>query len=115
MKIFAIADLPEGTLVAEGWDEALIGYGWRLNTPIAAYDRAKVMELLQKEMSEEEADEYISFNIEGAYVGEGTPLFITLERCALCGYFRAEHGAMELNPMYRADHGFVAEGDAETS
>ena len=74
-----IGDLPEDTTIAVGWDDCLIGYGWRLNTPIAVYDRAKVMaQLVADGASEEEADEYISFNIEGAYVGEGTPLLISL-------------------------------------
>lgn len=76
-----VTDLPEDTTIAVGWDECLIGFGWRLNTPIAIYDRAKVMAALMDDdgMSEEDADEYISFNIEGAYVGEGTPLLVTLE------------------------------------
>lgn len=74
-----IDELPEGTTIAVGWDDALIGYGWRLNTPIAIYDRAKVAAMLVADgASEEEADEHISFNIEGAYVGEGTPLLVTL-------------------------------------
>jgi hypothetical protein len=29
-------------------------------------------------MSQEEAEEYFSFNVEGAWVGENTPLFATL-------------------------------------
>ena len=71
--------VPEGTIIANGWDDCLLGVGWRLNTPIAVYDRAKVMDKLMADgCSEEEADEYISFNIEGAYVGEGTPLFVSL-------------------------------------
>lgn len=75
-----IEDLPEGTLVADGWEDALIGYGWRLNTVIAVYDRQKIMDMLIGQgLDDSDADEYISFNIEGAYVGEGTPLLVTLE------------------------------------
>lgn len=72
-------ELPEGTLVADGWDDALVGVGWRLNTPIAVYDRDRIVEIMTTRdgISEEDADEYISFNIEGAYVGEGTPLMVT--------------------------------------
>lgn len=75
-------DLPEDTIVADGWDDALIGYGWRLNTPIAVYDRDKTLEImrLRDGMTEEDAEEYFSFNVEGAYFGEGTPLFITFGR-----------------------------------
>ena len=74
-----VEDVPEGTLLADGFEDALMGYGWRLSTSIAVYDRAKVMEILTRDgATEEEADEYISFNVEGAYVGEGTPLLVTL-------------------------------------
>lgn len=75
-----VDELPEGTLIADGWDDALLGYGWRLSTVIAVYDRAKILDMLMADgATEEEADEYISFNIEGAYVGEGTPLLVTLD------------------------------------
>jgi len=74
-----LEELPEDTLVADGFEDALVGFGWRLNTPIAIYDRDKAVQILVREMTEEEADEYISFNVEGAYVGEGTPLFVTFE------------------------------------
>lgn len=75
-----VEDLPEGTLVADGWEDALIGYGWRLNTVIAVYDRQKIMDMLIGQgLDDSDADEYISFNIEGAYVGEGTPLLVTLD------------------------------------
>lgn len=73
-----IEDLPEGTLLLTGYDEALIGFGWRLSFVIAVYDRAKVLASLMRDMNEEDAEEYISYNVEGAYVGEGTPLLITL-------------------------------------
>jgi hypothetical protein len=72
-------ELPEDTIIATGWGDALVGVGWRLNTPIAVYDRDKVMEMLIADgLDYSDADEYISFNIEGAYVGEGTPLFVSL-------------------------------------
>jgi hypothetical protein len=74
-----ISELPEDTTIAVGWDDCLIGYGYRLSYCIAIYDRDKVMgKLMADGLSEEEADEYISFNIEGAYVGEDTPLLVTL-------------------------------------
>ena len=37
----------------------------------------KIIEILEKDgMTEEEAIEYISFNVEGAYVGPKTPVFM---------------------------------------
>lgn len=72
-----IDDLPEGTIIADGHDRALVGFGYRVYTPIAIYDRDKAIELLQDQgMSWEDAEEWISFNVEGAYVGEGTPIFV---------------------------------------
>jgi len=74
-----VDELPEGTLVADGFEGALVGVGWRLNTAIAVYDRAKAVQIMVERdgMDEEGADEFISFNVEGAYVGAGTPLFVT--------------------------------------
>jgi hypothetical protein len=46
--------------------------------PVVCYDREKVIEILMEDgMDEEEAEEFFSFNIEGAYVGEATPMFIS--------------------------------------
>ena len=44
---------------------------------MAVYNKLKCIESLIKEgMDEEEAEEYFSFNVEGAYVGENTPIFL---------------------------------------
>jgi hypothetical protein len=32
--------------------------------------------LIKEGMSEEEAEEYFQFNVEGAWVGENTPIFL---------------------------------------
>jgi hypothetical protein len=67
----------EEVLFAEGFDDALIGTGRRINgSLIAVYDREKCIDILSRDMSPEEAEEYFSFNVEGAWVGEGTPIFI---------------------------------------
>lgn len=67
----------EEVLFADGFDEALIGTGRRINgSLIAIYDRNKCVEILSRDMSPEEAEEYFSFNVEGAWVGEATPMFI---------------------------------------
>lgn len=45
---------------------------------VVCYDRDKVIEILMQDgMSEEEAEEYFSYNIEGAYMGDATPMFLT--------------------------------------
>ena len=63
-------------LYCDGLEEALIGTGKQFNQPVAVYSKAKVLEILQRDMSEEEAQECFDFNIAGAYVGEATPIFL---------------------------------------
>ena len=67
----------EEMLLADGFDEALVGTARRVNGKlIAVYDSRKCIEILAREMSIEDAEEYFAFNVEGAWVGEGTPVFI---------------------------------------
>ena len=63
-------------LFCDGLEEALIGTGKQFNQPVAVYSKAKVLEILQRDMTEEEAQECFDFNIAGAYVGEATPIFL---------------------------------------
>ena len=65
-------------LSEEEFDDAIIGVCERIgNEPVVAYDATKIVEILSRSMSEDEAYEYFEFNILGAYVGERTPAFIT--------------------------------------
>jgi hypothetical protein len=66
----------EEFLVADGLDEALVGIVPK--TMQLVYDTDKIIEILMTRdgMDEEEAFEYFYYNIEGAYVGEATPIFI---------------------------------------
>ena len=69
-------------LKIDGFDDAVIGPAmvWRDKGPrdVLVYDAEKIRETLMKRdgMSAEEAREYIEFNIEGAYVGEHTPVLV---------------------------------------
>lgn len=71
-------------LQADGFEDALIGFAWPLDTgvKVAVYDRNKCVEILQERdgMSEIDAIEFFDFNVSGAYVGEHTPMFV--DRCA---------------------------------
>jgi hypothetical protein len=40
------------------------------------YDGDKIVEKLATEMGECEAEEYFSFNVEGAWHGKSTPVFV---------------------------------------
>ena len=62
----------------EKFDACIIGVATRCGLPPSVvYDRARIANMFIDEgMTFEEADEYISYNIEGAYVGENTPLIM---------------------------------------
>ena len=69
----------EGALKATGFEEALIGFGYQFNKTLAVYDRDKCINILiATGMDYEEAVEYFEFDVVGSYVGETTPVFITL-------------------------------------
>ena len=63
------------TLIADGLDEAVIGLSTK---GILIYDVDKAIKVLMKEsdMCEEEARDYFYYNVEGAYVGEFTPIYV---------------------------------------
>jgi hypothetical protein len=72
-------------LEIDGFDGALIGKA-EIWVPSGAgasyvdklvYDGEKIVAILMAQgMSEEDAREYVSFNIEGAYMGIGTPIIV---------------------------------------
>lgn len=66
--------------LADGFEDAFVGIATQFNRIFAVYDRAKCIDILAKDMSHDEAEEYFQFNVEGAYVGENTPAFICFER-----------------------------------
>jgi len=71
-------DLIEGMMIADGFDEAIIGYCYDM---VAAEDRViysfnKCVDILKHDMNEEEAIEYMEYNVLGAYMGKKTPLFM---------------------------------------
>ena len=64
-------------LLADGFDEAFLGVGCSCGGKnVAIYDRAKCIRILERDMSNTEAEEYFCFNTEGAYVGDYTPIFM---------------------------------------
>lgn len=70
-------------LFAHGFDDAIIGWGYRCGEEqIAVYDRDRCLRVLMgRGMTEEEAAEYFAFNVQGAWVGPATPMFVQL--CSL--------------------------------
>ena len=62
-----------------GFEQALIGFGQRINEPLLAiYSWSEMVKVLMTRdgMSDEEAIEYISYNCQGAWVGERTPIIV---------------------------------------
>lgn len=67
----------ENVLLADGFEDAFLGIGRQFGKPFAVYDREKCLNVLMKDgMDYEEAVDYFCFNVEGAYVGEQTPIFL---------------------------------------
>ena len=71
-----ISDEYPDLLKADGFDEAIIGVVQRIGLEAICYDLNKVIAILMRDMTEEEAWEYYQFNIAGAWVGESTPFFL---------------------------------------
>ena len=74
----------DATLLADGFEDAVLGVVHRCGqVPVVVYDRAECLLILQRRdgMSYADAEEHFSFNVEGAWVGQGTPAF--LERLTL--------------------------------
>ena len=77
--IEALAEINPEALLADGLEDALIGYTVNHHIPhVAIYDIDKCIEVLvaRDGMTHEDADEFLSFNVLGAFVGEQGPLFI---------------------------------------
>ena len=69
----------ESTLLADGFDEALIGFSQRMNEPmLAVYSYEKMVQVLMDndDLSYDDAVEYVDFNVVGAWVGEQTPIIV---------------------------------------
>lgn len=69
----------DGMLKADGLDNAIIGIATRPGGPdVLAYDVSKIIQILVERdgMTPDEATEFFSFNIESAYMGEGTPTYL---------------------------------------
>ena len=69
-----IAEYNPEAMFADGHDHAIMGYS---SDGRVVYSADQIIGGLMNEgMTEEEAVEYFNFNIEGAYVGEYTPIYM---------------------------------------
>jgi hypothetical protein len=63
----------ENFLKADGFDEAVIGVD--SSSMRLIYSVSKCIEILMREMTQDEAEDHMSYNISGAYMGEKTPIW----------------------------------------
>jgi len=67
-------------LIANGFDDAILGVAYnKINGEhVVVYSISKCIDILiyRDGMSYEEAVEYFNFNVEGAHVGEKTPIWV---------------------------------------
>jgi hypothetical protein len=66
----------EEIALADGFADAFLGIGRQFGKPIAVYSRRKCIEVLMRDMDEEQAEEYFEFNLAGAWIGETTPIYL---------------------------------------
>ena len=76
-----LAELNEEMLFADGFEGAYVGYATQFNKALAVYDYNLCVKILMDRdgMTDDEAIEYMDFNVLGAWVGENTPLFLYVE------------------------------------
>ena len=82
-----VSEWNEEALLADGFEDAIVGISERIGRePIVVYDKDKCIEILAAQMTSDDEDddpytmavEYFEFNVIGAWMGDGTPEFITL-------------------------------------
>ena len=82
MKTYSIEKVSEinpEALLADGFNGAILGMCLQFGQePVVAYDYNKCIEILKDRdgMGTEEAEEYMDYNVIGAYMGIYSPVFI---------------------------------------
>ena len=82
-------------LLADGFEDALIGITENHHfRDVAVYDYDDAVDILMVRdgMSEEDAIEFMEYNVVSSYVGESTPVFIRLSSS-----YRQKQSALSLN------------------
>lgn len=66
------------TLFADGFDDAVIGIDLNGEVPRVVYGIEKMIFILMHMdgMAEDEAIEFLEYNVFSAYLGEGTPIYM---------------------------------------
>lgn len=77
-KIEILTNANEEALLADGFEEALIGVCYRAGQPpVACYDYNSCIQILMdQDMTADEAIEYFEYNVLGSWFGDSTPVFV---------------------------------------
>ncbi len=81
-KLEELLDSLPDAIMLDGYDDCIVGIAERFGMPtVLAYDKEKMLARLTESdgMNGEEAEEFFYYNIIGGWVGEATPMFVTLE------------------------------------
>lgn len=73
-------NIDDDAMMMDGFDDCIIGTAERYGMPtVIAYDKEKVISKMMTDGADREvAEEFFEYNQLGAWVGETTPVFITL-------------------------------------
>ena len=65
-------------LWAYGFDEAIVGIGTQAGMDLVIYDFGKCIKILmtRDKMTEEQAEEFMQFNVTSAHAGKAMPVFM---------------------------------------
>ena len=68
------------SLLFDGHDSAILGIGSRCGQPnLAVYDRDLIIDnLINDGMNSDEAEEWVGYNMEGAWVGDKTQIILEI-------------------------------------
>ena len=70
-------DRESDALKIDGFDDALVGFGTQFCHDVAIYSYEKCVEILVAQgMTYEDAEDYLEFNVAGAWVGNNTPVLL---------------------------------------
>ena len=96
----------EHTLLADGFEDAFLGYGRHGPFTVAVYDWHRCVTILvtRDSMTVDEAEEFIEFNVVGSWLGTGTPVFLDLATTAPDWTDRQSHEWREDMPPNDRDH-----------
>jgi len=76
-----LAELNPDALTFDGFCSSVVGYAAQYTKlPVVVYDHEKMLETLMVRdgMTYQEAEEFISFNTAGAWLGEHTPMIMRM-------------------------------------